>query len=109
MYTLTQPHLIASILQDLHLNQCNTKSKPVPALTTHLLTSDDGEVAFDNSFNYRSVIGKLNYLEKSTTPEIAYAVHQCARFCANPKKSHGEAVKVIGRYLLGTANKGLIL
>ena len=36
-------------------------------------------------------------------------MHQCAHFCANPKKSHGEVVKLIGHYLLGTANKGLIL
>ena len=42
-------------------------------------------------------------------PKITYAIHQCARFCAAPKKSHGEAVKQIGRYLLGTSNKGLIL
>ena len=109
MYTLTQPHLIASILQDLHLTQGNTKSRPVPALTTLLLTSDYEGASFDNSFDYQSIIGKLNYLEKSTKLEIAYTVHQCAHFCANPKKSHGEAVKVIGRYLLGTANKGLIL
>ena len=109
MYTLTQPHLIASILQDLHLTQGNTKSRPVPALMTHLLTSDDKGASFDNSFDYRSMIGKLNYLEKSTRPEIAYAVHQCAHFCANPKKSHGEVVKLIGHYLLGTASKGLIL
>ena len=109
MYTLTQPHLIASILQDLHLTQHNTKSRPVPALMTHLLISDDEGAPFDHSFDYRSMIGKLNYLEKSTRPEIAYTVHQCACFCANPKKSHGEAVKLIGRYLLGTANKGLIL
>jgi len=84
MYTLTQLHLIASILKDLHLNQGNTKSRPVPALTTHLLTSDDEGASFDNSFDYCSMIGKLNYLEKSTRPEIAYTVHQCARFCANP-------------------------
>jgi hypothetical protein len=53
------------------------------------------------------VIGKLNYLEKSTRPDIAYAVHQCARFAANPKKEHGIAVKHIGRYLLDTQDKGI--
>ena len=60
MYTLTQLHLIASILQDLHLTQCNLKSRPVPALMTRLLTSDDEGASFDSSFDYRSVIGKLN-------------------------------------------------
>jgi hypothetical protein len=46
-------------------------------------------------------------LEKSTQPDIAYAVHQCARFAAKPKYEHGKAVKQIGRYLLATKTKGL--
>jgi hypothetical protein len=36
-------------------------------------------------------------------------VHQCARHCANPKIQHTAAVKRIGRYLLGTKDKGLIM
>ena len=60
-------------------------------------------------FYYRSVIGKLNFLEKSTRPDISVSVHQCARFSENPRKSHAEAVKRIGRYLLHTRDKGLII
>ena len=63
---------------------------------------------FDGSFHYRSVIGKLNFLEKSTRPDIAYAVHQCAHFMEKPKASHGYAVKHISCYLLGTRDKGMI-
>jgi len=55
------------------------------------------------------VIGKLLYLEKSTRPDISCAVHQCARDCANPEIQHTAAVKRIGRYLLGTKDKGLIM
>ena len=58
-------------------------------------------------FHYRSVIGKLNFLEKSTRPDISVSVHQCARFSEHPKRSHAEAVKRIGRYLLSTKDKGL--
>jgi hypothetical protein len=36
---------------------------------------DLDEPAFDNNFDYQSVIGKLLYLEKSARPEQAYAVH----------------------------------
>jgi hypothetical protein len=56
---------------------------------------------------YRSITGKLNFLEKSTRPDIAYAVHQCARFTASPKESHASTVKRIARYLLGTRNLDL--
>ena len=58
---------------------------------------------------YRSVIGKLNFLEKSTRGDISYPVHQCARFASDPRESHAEAVKRIGRYLMGTKDKGVIL
>jgi hypothetical protein len=44
----------------------------------------------------------------STRPDIAYAVHQCARFSEDPKEEHSKAVKRIGRYLAGTKNEGLL-
>jgi hypothetical protein len=94
--TLTQPQLIESILQDLGLDKKNVKGRTTPALKTVLIHKDPDGEPFDNSFHYRSVTGKLNYLEKSTRPEIAYAVHQCARYCNSPKASHGEAIKRIG-------------
>ncbi len=72
------------------------------------LYQKDAEDFKDKDFNYRQVIGKLLYLEKSTRPDIACAVHQCARYCNAPKVSHAQAVKRICRYLLGTRDKGLI-
>jgi hypothetical protein len=44
----------------------------------------------------------------TTRPDIAFAVHQCARFCSDPKDSHFTAAKRIARYLAGTADKGLV-
>ena len=64
---------------------------------------------FDESFNYRSVIGKMNYLEKGTRIDIAFQTHQCARYIVNPKLEHGSAVKWLGRYIKATANHGLII
>ena len=43
-------------------------------------------------------------MEKSTRPDIAHDVHQCARFMSDSKES-----REIGRYLLPTAAKGIIL
>ena len=64
---------------------------------------------FDKSFHYRSVIGKLNYLERGSSSDISYIVHQCARFSTCPKKEHREAIRWLGRYILKTRNKGKIL
>jgi hypothetical protein len=68
----------------------------------------DGE-AHNESWEYRSVIGKLNFLEKSTRPDIAFAIHQCARYSSNPKASHSTAVRYIVRFLMATRDKGIIL
>jgi len=64
---------------------------------------------FDKHFNYRQVIGKLNYLETSTRPDIAFAAHQCARFCADTRQPHADAFKWLGCYLSATKDKYMIL
>ena len=104
----TQPHLIDSIIQDLHL-QSGSNPKSTPSITTKLLHKDADGAEMTPDFHYRSVIGKLNFLEKSTRPDISVSVHQCARFTKHLKRGHAEAVKRIGQYLLGTRDQGLIM
>jgi hypothetical protein len=115
---MLQPHLINQILKDLNLQQPDgttsesryaPKSSPVPAPSTVILQRDPDGEAHNEQWNYRSIIGKLNYLEKSSRPDLAYAVHNCARFSHDPKVQHSQAVKHIGRYLLGAKDKGMIL
>ena len=89
---LTQPHIIDQILEDLKMKDENVTVRSLPAACSKLLSRHSDSEDFDNSFNYRSVIGKLNYLEKGSRSDIAYIVHQCARFSSCPKKEHGQAV-----------------
>ena len=105
---LSQPHLIDSIIKDLHL-QPDSNHKTTPAVTSTLLHKDTNGPHMQPEFHYHSIIGKLNFLEKSTRLDISVSVHQCACFSELPKKSHAEAVKCIGRYLLATRDKGLII
>ena len=105
---LTQPQLIDSIIKDLHL-QSGSNSKKTPAVPTNLLHKDTEGKEMTPEFHYRSVIGKLNFLEKSTRPDISVSVHQCAHFSERPMHSHAEAVKQIGHYLLATKDKGLLI
>jgi Reverse transcriptase (RNA-dependent DNA polymerase)/GAG-pre-integrase domain len=104
---LTQPQLIKSIITDLGLKE-NPNTRDIPALSSKILQKHSNSPSHNEKWHYRSVIGKLNYLEKSTRPDIAYAVHQCARFASDPREEHTKAVKVIGRYLMGTSDKGII-
>ena len=104
---LSQPQLIESILKDLHL-QSNTNGRKTPALQT-LLHKDPNGPDMTKEFHYRSVIGKLNFLEKSTCPDISFIVHQCALFSEHPKEGHVQAIKRIGRYLKETTRKGYFM
>ena len=106
---MTQPHLIDQILKDLNMNGDDVKIKDTPAALSRLLSRHTNSKDFDGSFNYRSLIRKLTYLEKATRSDIAYITHQCARFTTCPKTEHGAAVRWIARYLKGTRDKGTIL
>jgi len=100
----TQPGLISSILKDLNLVDCHKKYTPAISV----LHPDHGGHARCKSWNYRSVLGKLNFLAQMTWPDISMAVHNCARFAIAPTYLHEQAVKRISRYLFATQQSGLI-
>ena len=75
---LSQPHLIDQILHDLKMDDERLKPKDTPSKSSTILTRGDNDKDFDQSFHYRSIIGKLNYLEKGTRSDISYITHQCA-------------------------------
>ena len=106
-FALTQPFLIDRICCALGINDGKTNEKQTP-VGKPLLNKDLNGVARKYDWNYRGVIGMLTYLTGSVRPDIAMAVHQCARFSVNPKRSHEQAVMRIGRYLLATRDKGMV-
>lgn len=65
----TQSGLIDSILKDLNLLECHKKYTPAISV----LHPDHGGHARCESWNYRSVLGKLNYLTQMTRPDISMA------------------------------------
>jgi hypothetical protein len=104
---LSQPHLNDVILRYVKLTPKDS-TRITPGQQT-VLGRDLRRDNFDGRFHYRAVVGKLNFLEKGSRPEIACSVHQCARFSESPKESHAEAVIHICRYLVVTREQGLIL
>jgi len=84
---LSQPHLIDQILKDLRLDADNVAVKSTPASSSKLLSRQDDSEPLDNSFNYRSVIGKLNYLERGSRSDIAYIVRtsMCTIYCSSQR------------------------
>ena len=86
-----------------HCNGCDT-----PATVDPLHADKDG-APFAEPWKYDSIIGMLMYLAGNTRPDIAYAVHQAARFTHGARNSHANGIKRILRYLKKTKTEGLIL
>jgi len=102
-YHLTQPALIKRICETVPLKDQRLHNTPADRILTR-----EGEPRKSN-FHYRSAVGQLNYLTGTTRPDLMVATHQCARFSADPRLQHEQAVKRIVRYLKRTSDKGLIL
>ena len=106
-FHLRQDNLIQRIIKDMNF-QPSTKTKDKPANIGQVLHRSDDEPPHKSSWNYRSIIGKLNFL-LSTRLDLAYSVHNAARHGHDPRESHTKAVQNIVRYLMGTQDKGMII
>ena len=105
---LKQPGLTKRIISALGFHESETSVKSTPAERKPLTKDEDGEPP-QETFSYASVVGMLLYLSGHSRPDLQYSVSQVARFMFSPKRSHEVALKRIGRYLVGTADKGTIL
>ena len=103
---MLQTGLIERVLVDFGLTD-STSSKVTPA--AEILAPHKSSTPFDEQFNYCSVLGKVMYLSSNTRCELSLANHQCSRFFIDPRTPHGVALKRIGRYLLGTQDKEMII
>ena len=88
------------------MSDCN--GVDTPSTTTPSGIDFDGD-PFTETWQYNSIIGMLMYLSANTRPDIAYAVHQAARFSHAPRHSHAIAVRRFLRYLQKTKTMGLLL
>jgi len=103
---LKQTGLIDRILTVMDLEDSNPKS--TPAATTPLGKDVKGAPC-QEKWSYASVVGMMMYLASNSRPEIAFAVHSCARFTHCPRRSHELGLKRIARYLKGTRTRGMII
>ncbi|KAI2509499.1 hypothetical protein MHU86_4876 [Fragilaria crotonensis] len=78
-FNLSQPHLINDVIKELRLDGKNVAIKKTTGASSKTLTRHLDSPPFDDHFNYRRVIGQMNYLEKCSRLDISCAVHQGAR------------------------------
>ena len=60
--SLTQPHLINTIFSDLNFAK-NTKAKDIPTVSASILLRDLEGEPFEEHWDFRSIVGKLNFSE----------------------------------------------
>jgi hypothetical protein len=106
--TLLQKGLTKRIITALGLDSSLSTSISTPAEAAPLPKDTNGEPASGN-INYAATVGMLLYLSGHSRPDIAFAVHQVARYTFQPRRRHEQALIRIGRYLKGTKDKGLIM
>ena len=106
-FELSQHHLIERIIEffGLHGNDVKLRDTPVGK---PLLNKDLDGVPRIEDWNYRAAVGMMNYLVQTSRPDLAMAVHQCARYNNNPMLSHEKAVKRIAKYLKGNIHRGIV-
>jgi hypothetical protein len=90
---MIQTGLIDAVTESAHIPKGRLKNAPTPA--TAILHADTEGLARQESWNYPSVIGQINYLAQNSRPDISFAVHQCARLLKAPQALHEKAVKRI--------------
>lgn len=101
---LTQSGLINKVIKLTGMGDASSRDTPA---ATAPLGSDKGGEPFNEEWSYPAAVGMLLYISSNTRPDIQFAVHQVCRFSHDPKHSHGQAVKRIIRYLVGTSDRGL--
>ncbi|KAI7938193.1 hypothetical protein MJO28_015113 [Puccinia striiformis f. sp. tritici] len=95
--------LVQFNLQNEHLASCPLD----PKIKMNKATQDDQEALKKLGFNYRSIVGSLNYLSILTRPDVSYAVSALSQFLESPGLSHYNAAIQVFRYISGTREMGL--
>jgi hypothetical protein len=95
-FKFTQRGLIDKILKALGMQDCNAKPTPCSGDGKPLGSDKQGQPAKED-WSYASAVGMMLYLASNRRRNIAFAVHQCARFTHSPKVSHEAAIIRIGR------------
>ena len=97
-FDLTQTGLIDNFLKTTGMEESRANGRKS-------LRSDKVGDAFDQEWEYATIIGMFMYLSTNTRPDIVFLVHQCARFTHTPKQYHALDINKILIYLAGTRDK----
>ena len=99
---INQEHYIEKMLERFGLENCKSVETPLAEIK---LTKKDcpregsEEQERMKNFDFRNLVGCLNYLAGSSRPDIAFAANFLSSFVENPGEKHWKAGKRVLRYL----------
>lgn len=105
-FYLSQPGLTKKIIQSFLPDERNVKT---PMNLQKIPSSPNDEEQKVDTEKYLSAIGSLNYFSVATRPDITYTVNYLARFSADPRQQHWNAVEHLIRYINTTGVKHLMI
>ena len=107
-YHLCQEALVRKIILTAGLDGCRPKHSVLPANAD--LTKASETKAEDESTTrkpYRQLVGMLMYLVNGSSPHLAFATSQLARYAASPAEAHWQALLHLIRYMSVRRDHGI--
>jgi histone deacetylase 1/2 len=102
---LSQEKYATDLLSRVGMTKCTTCPTPLSSIDKLSLT-DGTLLGAEDSTQYRSIVGALQYLTL-TRPDLSFAVNKICQFLHAPTTTHWTAAKRILRYVQGTFKVGI--
>jgi histone deacetylase 1/2 len=102
---LTQKKYATELLDKVGMHGCKSASTPLSS-TEQLSLYDGTPLSPEDSTQYRSIVGALQYLTL-TRPDLCFSVNKVCQFLYAPTTEHWTAIKRILRYVQGTLKIGI--
>jgi hypothetical protein len=102
---LSQRHYAEDILRTFNMSDCMPKKYPM--IKTLPAYGSDQKPQPDRRFPYLQFIGKLNYLARSTRPDLAFVASHLATFCSTYQEEHWKACLDVMRYIKSTVDASI--
>ncbi|GMF23042.1 unnamed protein product [Phytophthora fragariaefolia] len=107
---ISQRKYIAELITKYKLGESAPVMTPqVPGLVLEPEPKLSAEQFAAQPFDYRGIVGSLQYLVRGTRPDIANAVRELSKFLSCYNRTHWEATMRVLKYLKGTSTYGLLL
>ncbi|GMF58873.1 unnamed protein product [Phytophthora fragariaefolia] len=107
---ISQRKYIAELIKKYKLGECAPVMTPqVPGLVLESETKLSAEQIAAQPFDFRGIVGPLQYLVRGTRPDIANAVRELSKILSCYNRTHWDAARRVLKYLKGTSTYGLLL